>query len=92
MSENKENEKDKQSFDDHPLLKNQKEVKSGKKEIEVPEGASGFVKVEFTRNWGGTKKGEEKVYHVSTAKSLLHHEAIKIVEHIKKYVPEKAKK
>lgn len=92
--DNKETADNKETGDvlqDHPLLKSSKPKSESKDAIKVPKGHSGFVKVEFLRKWGGRKPGENEVYHVSTAKSLVSHKAVKVIKHIKKYVPKKAK-
>lgn len=89
--DNKAKEKTGDILQDHPILKSAQKLKSNVKDIDVPKGMTGFVEVEFLRAWGGRKKGDKETYHVSTAKSLIHHEAVKVLKHIEKYVPKKAK-
>jgi hypothetical protein len=62
------------------------------KRIEIGEGESGFVVIEFTKPHGTHDVGEKETYHHSTAAALVNKlEVAKVVEKLKKYVPKKAK-
>lgn len=60
-----------------------------KKDVSVE--LTGFVVVEFTKDFGSYKKGDKETYHNSTAKGLVEKAKVaKVVEEVKKYVPKKA--
>ena len=66
------------------------------KSTDKPEGKdveTGYVELEFTKNFGSRKKGEEATYHSSTAKSLVEKlKVAKITKKLTKFVPAKAEK
>lgn len=92
IKENKKEETPLEKAKKHPLLKGWA-ARKGKAtpEIKVPEGMSGFVVLKFKEQWNDRKPGSEETYHVSTAKSLVHLGVAEVKEHIKIYVPKKAK-
>lgn len=65
-----------------------KEAEKKGKEVKT-----GWVVVEFIKDFGSYKKGDEKTYHSSTAKALVEKEKVaKVVKELTEFVPEKAKK
>lgn len=52
---------------------------------------TGYVVLEFTKDWGSKKAGDKETYHGSTANALVNKAKVaKIVEELKVYVPKKA--
>jgi len=63
------------------------------KKIQVPEGGTGFVVLEFTQNHGSYKKGDKETYHHSTANALVGKlNVAKVSSYVKKVKPKKEKK
>ena len=61
--------------------------------IAVEKDCSGFVILEFIKDHGTKKEGDEETYHVSTATALVKKlKVAKVVKQLKKYVPKKEKK
>ena len=55
------------------------------------EEKTGWVIVEFTKDYSSRKKGDKEKYHKSTANALVNKlKVAKIVEELKKFVPAKS--
>lgn len=62
------------------------------KKIKISDEDSGFVVLEFVKEHGTKKEGDKETYHHSTANALVGKLGVaKVVSHVKKYVPKKAK-
>jgi hypothetical protein len=66
------------------------EKKPEAKKIAIGEKDSGFVILEFTKEWGTKEIGDTETYHVSTANALVYKAGVaKVKTVLKKYVPKK---
>lgn len=53
---------------------------------------TGWLVVEFLKDFGSYKKGDTAKYHTSTADKLIKNKIVKVNEELKKYAPKKEEK